>query len=75
MKDPLFTEGYDKYSRSTDENSSILRDYRGQFQAFILRTTEMINLLSDYHLDLDQEIENRELLIFDPNIGEFGELK
>ncbi len=75
LKDPLFTEGYDKYSRSTDENSSILRDYRGQFQAFILRTTEMINLLSDYHLDLDQEIENRELLIFDPNIGEFGELK
>ena len=75
LKDPLFTEKYDKYSRSTDENSSILRGYRGQFQAFILRTTEMINLLSDYHLDLDQEIENRELLIFDPNIGEFGELK
>lgn len=75
LSDPSFAEQYNKYNRATDDNAMILRDFRSQFQTFILRTTEMINFLSDYHLDLDKEIENRELLIFDPSIGNFGELK
>ena len=54
--------------RSTDININ-LRSYRQQFYNIILRITELLTLLPDYHINHAQVELNRASLYFDSNIG------
>lgn len=47
-----------------------LRRYRREFYEAILEITELFELLPDYKADLEKQAENREILAFDPSIGE-----
>lgn len=52
------------------EMSDSLRKFRSDFYNFILRVTDLIKLLPEYHYDPVQTQENRESLYFDTKIGE-----
>ncbi|WP_133127256.1 hypothetical protein [Legionella nagasakiensis] len=58
------------YLNRTDEMTMALRDYRSQFYKQILRASELVQLLPDYHPDEGRRTENLESLDFDANIGE-----
>jgi hypothetical protein len=57
------------YIEQTEDLAVRLRSYRSQFYNSILRATELIKLLPDYHIDKDKEEENRSSLHFDAHIG------
>lgn len=59
----------DDVSRAEDINIS-LRSFRNQFYNHILRITELLRLMSDYHFDEEKIAENRSALEFDALIGE-----
>ena len=46
------------------------RTFRTKFYDLILAVTESINMLPDYHVNLDQEKTNRESLYFDAHLGD-----
>jgi len=53
------------------ENNNInLRSYRSQFYNLILRITDFLRLMPDYHIDQAKVEENRTTLEFDALIGE-----
>jgi len=58
------------YLEQTEDMSINLRSYRSQFYQTILKVTELIKLLPDYHPDVIREAENRSTLNFDAKIGE-----
>lgn len=57
------------YRERAADISISLRSYRRQFYDIILRVTELMNLLPDYHPNMAQIEINRASLHFDPNIG------
>lgn len=59
-----------KYLEQTQDMGIGLRSYRSQFYDIILRVTEYLNLLPDYHIDLTKLEENRSSLHFDSHIGD-----
>lgn len=58
------------YLEKTQDMGIGLRSYRSQFYDIILRVTEYLNLLPDYHIDLATLEENRSSLYFDSHIGD-----
>lgn len=58
------------YLERTQDMGIALRSYRSQFYDIILRVTEYLNLLPDYHIDLAKLEENRSSLHFDSHIGD-----
>jgi len=58
------------YLDQTQDMGIALRSYRSQFYDIILRVTEYLNLLPDYHIDLAKLEENRSSLHFDSHIGD-----
>ena len=74
LTDPGFIENSQQFIHRTEEEAVLLKNYRSQYQGFILKTTELINLLPDYRIEAESEEENRETLFFDPTIGDYGEL-
>lgn len=58
------------YLEQTQDMGIGLRSYRTQFYDIILRVTEYLNLLPDYHMDLAKIEENRSSLYFDSHIGD-----
>lgn len=57
------------YFDETQAVSIELRNFRTQFYNLILRVTELIQLLPDYHVDKIKDEENRSSLYFDAHIG------
>ncbi len=57
------------YIEQTEDMGVRLRSYRSQFYDIILRATDLIKLLPDYHVDKEKEEENRSSLYFDAHIG------
>jgi hypothetical protein len=57
------------YLDETDAVSIEFRNFRTQFYNLILRVTELIQLLPDYHVDKIKDEENRSSLYFDAHIG------
>lgn len=83
LREPLalFTQHRVKISQSlseflerADDMGIRLREYRSQFYQVILRTTERMQLLADYHPDAERTAENLSALDFDPKIGESSAL-
>lgn len=60
----------DALLEQTSTMSLILKKYRIDFYAFILRVTDLIKLLPEYHNNQAQTEENRQSLYFDSKIGE-----
>ena len=71
MGDPWVHIGAElqEYATESEAISIELRNYRLQFYNLILRTTELIQLLPDYHVDKIKDEENRASLYFDAHIG------
>lgn len=57
------------FLEKTSDTFVSLRSYRSQFYNLILSTTELIQLLQDYHVDKEKDEENRASLHFDAHIG------
>jgi hypothetical protein len=55
--------------RAADMNIE-LRGYRSQYYNLVLRITELLRLLTDYHIDQLKVLENRVALEFDALLGE-----
>ncbi len=58
------------YLEQTQDMGIALRSFRSQFYDIILRVTEYLNLLPDYHVDQAKLEENRSSLYFDSRIGD-----
>ena len=58
------------FLEKADDLGISIRSYRGQFYDMILRVTESLNLLTDYHIDLEKLEENQSSLHFDSHIGD-----
>ena len=57
------------YLSETEAMEVNLKNYRTEFYNVILRVTELIKLLPDYHVDHEKEAVHRESLYFDAGIG------
>ncbi|CDZ78282.1 hypothetical protein BN59_02592 [Legionella massiliensis] len=58
------------YMGNANDIGGRMRQWRTDFYSIILRVTELINQLPEYHSDQAQLLENQEALHFDTNIGE-----
>lgn len=58
------------YISNSNEIGSNMRGWRMDFYDIILRVTELMKQLPEYHSDQAQTLENQESLHFDTNIGE-----
>lgn len=67
--DPQFNEKLNQFVERTQEIVIKLRGYRSQFYDMILRVTERLGCLSDYHFDFEHTDKERESLHFDDKIG------
>ncbi|MFZ4077361.1 MAG: hypothetical protein ACOYKA_05185 [Legionellaceae bacterium] len=74
IKEASFIKKLNEFKQRAEDDAIMFRHYRSEFQNMIVRTTELLNALPDYALDVEKEVENREFLTFDPNIGNYGEI-
>lgn len=74
IKEASFIKKLSEFKQRAEDDAIMFRHYRSEFQTMIVRTTELLNALSDYSLDEEKEVENREFLTFDPSIGNYGEI-
>ena len=58
------------YIEQTETMNIDLRNYRSLFYNLILRVSDLIKLLPDYHPDVPKQLENLSALQFDAQIGE-----
>jgi hypothetical protein len=58
------------YLEKAQDLCAQFKNFRSQFYHVILRATELIQLLPDYHVDKEKEDNNRSSLYFDAHIGE-----
>ena len=64
-RDPsLLADSMSSYVERAEENNINLRHYRSEFYHLILRITELLYLMTDYHLDQEKVAKNREALEF-----------
>lgn len=60
------------YVERVNDVNIALRGYRSGFYNLILRTVEYLNLLPDYHINVEKDLENRSSLHFNSRFGEEG---
>lgn len=63
-------QGMADFVERCENNNINLRSYRSQFYNLILRITEFLRLIPDYHIDQAKIEENRMTLEFDALLGE-----
>ncbi len=67
--DSQFKEKLTQFVERSNEIAITFRSYRSQFYDMILRITERLGCLSDYHFNFEQTDKERESLHFDDKIG------
>lgn len=58
-----------EFNRQITEMSTKLKDFRSEFYRLIIKASDLIQQLPDYHVDMAQIEVNRQDLYFDPDIG------
>lgn len=66
----LMIEELAPFIEKTEAMNVELRNYRSLFYNLIIRSNNLLSLLTDYRPDLDKQSENRSALHFDAQIGE-----
>lgn len=61
--------GLEDYKFQVKQMSVQLRQYRSDLYNFIIHVNELLQLLPDYKIDVEQDMDNRESLYFDPSLG------
>ena len=67
--EPQKIESMAEYIERTEDININMRSYRSQFYNLILRITELLKLISDYHIDQEKMAANQVALEFDALIG------
>ena len=67
--EPQKIESMAEYIERTEDININMRSYRSQFYNLILRITELLKLMSDYHIDQEKMAANQVALEFDALIG------